>query len=82
MHDRHEFTWLTTATRQDLLATLAVTQQDLANLHADIAFARVNETKDNPAVREARITMEGERDALTEKKWLIVRLLDECHDDR
>jgi hypothetical protein len=70
-----DFALLVDAPRQDLLRELASAHTDLANLHEEIAFNKVAEVE-NRSLRAARIQLEGHRDALIEKKFLLLRLLD------
>lgn len=58
-----------------LLIELAIVHAELATLHEEIADCRVMERND-PNLKYQRINDEGHRDALIEKKFLIVRLLD------
>lgn len=59
----------------DLLKELAETHTELAHLHQEIAFNKVAEI-DNKLLKSQRLQDEGLRDALVEKKFLIIRLLD------
>lgn len=75
METEWDFALLVDAPRPDLLRELAAAHSELANLHEEIAFSRANEIA-NPAVKPARYQLEGRRDALIEKKFLLIRLLD------
>ena len=70
-----DFALLVDAPRPDLLRELAAAHTDLANLHEEIAFNKVAEV-DNKNLRLARLQLEGRRDALIEKKFLLLRLID------
>lgn len=70
-----DFALLVDADRHTLLKELAATHTELANLHEEIAFNKVAEVE-NKALRSARLQLEGCRDALIEKKFLLLRLLD------
>jgi hypothetical protein len=70
-----DFGKLVDATPPELYRELAATHSELATLHEEIAFNRVSELT-NPSLKATRITDEGHRDALIEKKFLIIRLLD------
>jgi len=58
----------------DLLSELAIVHGELANIHEEIAMTKVSEEPRKPSGQ--RIQDEGHRDALIEKKFLILRLLD------
>ena len=60
---------------RELLGELAATHAELAQLHEEIAFGRVTEFA-RPEMKPQRLSDEGHRDALIEKKFLIIRLLD------
>jgi len=75
MNTPWDFALLVDADRPLLLKELADTHSQLANLHEEIAFTRVSEM-DNPPLKGARYQLEGCRDALIEKKFLLLRLLD------
>lgn len=75
MEAEWDFALLVDAPRPDLLRELASTHTELANLHEEIAFNRVGEIT-NPSLKPARFELEGRRDALIEKKFLLLRLLD------
>jgi hypothetical protein len=70
-----DFGKLVDATSQELYRELAMTHGELATLHEEIAFNRVSEMS-SPMLKEQRLMDEGRRDALIEKKFLIIRLLD------
>lgn len=76
--DKHVFQGLVHADRDTLLQALADTHEHLANLHEDIAYLRANESRLAADNKQLRIMEEGTRDALIEKKFLIIRLLDAC----
>lgn len=70
-----DFALLVDAPRSDLYRELAATHSELANIHEEIAFNKATEATDK-TVRPARLQLEGRRDALIEKKFLLIRLLD------
>jgi hypothetical protein len=70
-----EFGKLVDADVEELLTELAFTHSELATLHEEIAFTRSSE-KSHPELHAQRLIDEGRRDALIEKKFLIIRLLD------
>jgi hypothetical protein len=61
--------------REELLRELASAHSELAELHEVIAFNKVSELT-NPGLKAQRLNDEGHRDALIEKKFLIIRLMD------
>lgn len=78
MAERHEpfdFSGLRHLPYPTLLDEFLETAERLANLHEEIAYLRVSE-KGSPDYREQRIIQEGLRDALIERKFLLVRLLE------
>lgn len=75
MDEPWDFALLVDAPRPDLYRELAATHTELANIHEEIAYNRANETS-NPLLKPARYELEGHRDALIEKKFLLIRLLD------
>lgn len=77
---KFDFTHLRDSSRPLLLDELTSTHTRLANLHSEIAYLRANESKLNPDCKQERILLEGERDALIEEKFLILRLLQEAAD--
>jgi hypothetical protein len=70
-----EFGKLVDADVEELLTELAFTHSELATLHEEIAFTRSSE-QSHPELKPQRYMDEGRRDALVEKKFLILRLLD------
>jgi mRNA-degrading endonuclease YafQ of YafQ-DinJ toxin-antitoxin module len=78
----YDFSGLVRSSRDTLLLTLAETHSSLANLHIKIAFLRAEEDRDATQRhhKAQRHDMEGLRDAYIEKKWLIVKLLEERPD--
>jgi hypothetical protein len=70
-----DFAILLTSDREGLLAELADTHAELANLHEEIAFNKTGEVE-NRSLKGPRMMLEGRRDALIEKKFLLIRLLD------
>lgn len=70
-----DFALLLDAPPPALFRELAATHTELANIYEEIAFNKVGETA-NPLMKTARLQLEGHRDALKEKKALLVRLLD------
>lgn len=75
MNTPWDFALLVDADRPVLLKELADAHTQLANLHEEIAFNKVSEME-NPSLKAARLQLEGCRDALIEKKFLLLRLLD------
>lgn len=77
--DRYDFTDLVHTPKARLYEILAEVHSDLANLHAEIAYARsceATKTGDQATIKAQRYNDEGYRDALIEKKFLLARLLD------
>lgn len=74
----YDFTGLVEASRATLLVNLAECHTSLANLAVRIAFLKQEEHRAGAKhAGEARLEMEGLRDAWAEKKWLITTLLKE-----
>lgn len=72
-----DFHLLLNASRSDLLREYADAATQLANLHVRIGFLRAEEIRSPKGyAKEERVDTEGKRDAYIEKKFLIVRLLD------
>lgn len=59
-----------------LLYELAATTSFLADLHAQIGFLRAEEARGVMEGKPSRLQLEGDRDALIEKKFFLIRLLD------
>lgn len=74
----YDFRDLLDMDRAKLLETLADTHTVLANLHEEIAYTRATEitTASTPSVKATRMHMEGQRDAMIEKKFLLIRLIE------
>ena len=70
-----DFALLLDADVHTLLAELTDTHAELANIHEEIAFNKVGEVE-NRSLKGPRMLLEGRRDALVEKKFLLIRLLD------
>ena len=60
--------------RGELLVELADTHESLARLHIDVAYFRSQGDKAEVTQREAI------REAYDEKKWLLVKLIDNIED--
>jgi hypothetical protein len=73
-YEYHDFTDLHLKAPRDLIIELCSVHTDLANLCEHIAFLKANEQPRQP--NRERIMAEGSRDALAEKKWLILKLLE------
>lgn len=71
----HNFDALLIMSRAELLSTLATVHADVANITEQVAFCRAQEVRLNERNPD-RIVLEGSRDALNEKKWLILKLLE------
>lgn len=76
MNDFYDFRYLLDLDTPGLLSELADVHAELATLHENIAFIRAEEAVKRVDQKPQRINDEGHRDALIEKKFLIVRLLD------
>lgn len=74
--DPYDYSYLIDLDSDELLRELATAHGELARLHEEIAFIRAAEAVKDVAQKPQRINDEGHRDALIEKKFLIVRLLD------
>lgn len=60
----------------ELKARYAEIAEQLAQLHREIAFLKVQEIEKVPPARAERVEREGERDALIEEKFLLRMLVD------
>lgn len=71
-----DFTDLLYTPKGELLAILTDTHTQIANLTVQAAFLRAEEIRKTPGAHAERVEKEALRDAYTEKKWLITKLLD------
>ena len=61
-----------------MLVELLVTASDLANAHARIGFLRAEEIREPKSyAKQERMEEEAYRAICEEKRWLLIRLLDE-----
>jgi hypothetical protein len=70
-----DFGYLLTASTPELLTELTYTHSEIATLLESIAYNRTIEQGD-PQIKSVRIIEEGRRDAFIEKKYLIIRLIE------
>lgn len=76
-HDIHfDFKALVGLRITELFHELAETHSLLANLHIDIAFLRGEEARGVSHAKPERLDKEALLAAYTEKKWLLVKLID------
>lgn len=74
----NDFTWLLNLPLTELLRELTIAHSELAQLHVRIGFLRAEEIRNKGSLFEKaeRVESEGSRDALIEKKFLLVRLIE------
>lgn len=76
MDDEYDLVGFLSAALPDLLWALAETHTGLAHAHVRIGFLRAEELRNVQHAKQERVQLEGERDALVEKKFLLLRLID------
>ena len=74
--DEVSFTDLLQMSPDDLLLQYATTAQTLSQLYSEIAYQRICELRDKTTDKTVRMDIEGRRDQLIERKFLIARILD------
>ena len=73
----HDFTRLLPAGREELLSELLTTASDLANMSMRIGFLKAEEVRDPKGYAKGeRVELEAVRTAYEEKRWVVIRLLD------
>jgi hypothetical protein len=73
----HDFTQLLPLAREELLHELLVTASDLANMSMRIGFLKAEEVRDPKGYAKGeRVELEAIRTAYEEKRWILIRLLE------
>lgn len=73
----HDFTRLLPLAREELLHELLVCASDLANMSMRIGFLRAEEVRDPKGwAKGERVELESTRTAYEEKRWILIRLLE------
>ena len=75
----HDFTRLLPLGREELLGELLVCASDLANMSARVGFLKAEEVRDPRGyAKQERVELEAVRAAYEEKRWILIRLLEEA----
>jgi hypothetical protein len=64
----------------ELVRELVTVQQQLANLYGEVAFLKAQEGRGVKERLPERVQLEGTVAALTEEKWLILKLMEVIRD--